>query len=77
MSVIVHSKPEEIRFGFAYLEAVARGAARRMSRRMRVWRDRRALHELPDYLLHDIGISRSEIDYAVENGRRPEFRYPY
>ncbi|SKA34392.1 DUF1127 domain-containing protein [Consotaella salsifontis] len=31
-------------------------------------RGRRALHELPDYLLRDLGLSRSEIDIAVSKG---------
>jgi uncharacterized protein YjiS (DUF1127 family) len=31
---------------------------------------RHALGSMPDYLLHDIGISRSEIDTVTRNGRR-------
>lgn len=29
----------------------------------------RALHQLPDHMLRDIGISRSEIEYTVDKGR--------
>src|SRR5688500_10523799 len=42
---------------------------RRISRRLKVRADRRALQTMPDYLLADIGISRSEIDSATEYGR--------
>lgn len=35
-------------------------------RRYRIWRDRQHLHALPDYLLKDIGIGRSEIDSVTE-----------
>ena len=37
-----------------------------------VMRARRHLNELPDYLLQDIGISRSQIDHATANGGRRE-----
>lgn len=30
-----------------------------------------SLHRLPDHLLRDIGIGRSQIDHVVENGRFP------
>jgi uncharacterized protein YjiS (DUF1127 family) len=33
-----------------------------------------ALHQLPDHMLRDIGISRSQIDHAVEKGRFDEDR---
>lgn len=39
---------------------------------IRAFRRRRAtyaLHQLPDHLLRDIGISRGEIDHAVRRGR--------
>jgi uncharacterized protein YjiS (DUF1127 family) len=36
---------------------------------LKIWRDERELHKLPDCLLKDIGISRCEIDYVVRNGR--------
>jgi uncharacterized protein YjiS (DUF1127 family) len=45
----------------AWLEARSRWAARR---------DRRHLMELPDEMLRDIGLGRSEIDSAVRSGRR-------
>jgi uncharacterized protein YjiS (DUF1127 family) len=34
-------------------------------------RDRRRLMELPDEMLRDIGLSRSEIEAAVRWGNRP------
>jgi uncharacterized protein YjiS (DUF1127 family) len=39
-------------------------------RRYRVHRDKKKLHALPDSILKDIGIRRSDIDHAVEH-RRP------
>src|SRR5687767_14972439 len=43
--------------------------ARRVSRRLKIREDRRALQAMPDYLLSDIGISRGEIEGATEYGR--------
>lgn len=43
--------------------------ARRIQRRAGIWKDQRRLQALPDYLLSDIGISRSEIASATEFGR--------
>jgi uncharacterized protein YjiS (DUF1127 family) len=43
--------------------------ARYLFRQLKIRRDERMLHELSDHLLKDIGISRSEIQYAVRNGR--------
>ena len=42
---------------------------RQLRRRLRVNKDRKTLQAMPDYLLADIGISRSEIDNATEFGR--------
>jgi uncharacterized protein YjiS (DUF1127 family) len=36
-----------------------------MQRSVEISRRRRVLHQMPDYLLKDIGISRSEIDYVA------------
>ena len=44
-------------------------AVRRIRRRMKIRADRRALQAMPDYLLADIGISRSQIDEATASGR--------
>lgn len=44
--------------------------ARRVTRYLRIRRDRRLLQAMPDYLLADIGISRSEIDRATRYGRQ-------
>ncbi len=43
--------------------------ARRVRRRVRIWEDRRKLQALPDHLLADIGISRSEIERVTDFGR--------
>ena len=51
--------------GFASSSAIF-GA---MKRFYRIRAARRALGSMPDYLLHDIGISRSEIDTVTRNGR--------
>jgi uncharacterized protein YjiS (DUF1127 family) len=40
----------------------------RLLRRWRHRRDRRHLETMPDFMLKDIGISRSEIDYVVAHG---------
>ncbi|TIR25074.1 MAG: DUF1127 domain-containing protein [Mesorhizobium sp.] len=37
---------------------------------VRIRRDRARLDELPDYLLHDIGVGRSEIRWITRYGRR-------
>ena len=40
----------------------------RLLRRWRQRRDRRHLETMPDFMLKDIGISRSEIDYVAAHG---------
>jgi uncharacterized protein YjiS (DUF1127 family) len=47
------------------------GIARAIRRWMKIRRDRRLLQTLSDHLLSDIGISRSEIEYATQYGRAP------
>ena len=42
---------------------------RSLRRRRRIRADRRLLHSMPDHLLADIGMSRSQIDHHVVNGR--------
>jgi len=44
-------------------------AARQIARRLKIRSDRRLLQSMPDYLLADIGITRGEIETAVEFGR--------
>lgn len=41
-----------------------------LARIVRIRRDRARLDELPDYLLHDIGVGRSEIRWITRYGRR-------
>ena len=38
-------------------------------RRLRIRSDRRQLESMPDYLLHDLGITRGEIDRVTNFGR--------
>lgn len=40
----------------------------RMMRGWRTRRDRRHLEAMPDFMLRDIGISRSDIDYVAAHG---------
>jgi uncharacterized protein YjiS (DUF1127 family) len=40
----------------------------RMARGWRTRRDRRHLEAMPDFMLSDIGISRSDIDYVAAHG---------
>lgn len=47
---------------------VARAMYDQAERAWRRRRDRRHIHEMPDYILKDIGISRSEIDSVVMFG---------
>jgi uncharacterized protein YjiS (DUF1127 family) len=43
--------------------------SRRIRRKLKVRADRKLLQAMPDYLLSDIGISRSQIDSATRYGR--------
>ncbi|BCM16918.1 hypothetical protein MJ8_06790 [Mesorhizobium sp. J8] len=49
---------------------ICRSCLRLPARTVRIRRDRAWLDELPDYLLRDIGIERSEISLAVWFGGR-------
>ena len=55
--------------------SVGRFAAMWIAREVRVRRDARRLAEFSDYMLHDIGISRADIEGAVRRGR-DESRLP-
>ena len=57
-------------------EAV-QGSFERMVHVWRNQRDREHLHAVPDSLLKDIGISRSQIDQAVMFGRQVSDRRGY
>lgn len=58
---------------FAMAIAICRRGLRALARIFRIRRDRAWLEDLPDYLLRDIGIDRSEISsvirYASKDGR--------
>ena len=43
-----------------------------IAREVRLRRDMRALAELDDAGLHDIGLSRGEVEHAVRHGRFPD-----
>lgn len=49
--------------------AAAVAVARFVHRRVTIWEDRRRLQALPDYLLADMGIGRSDVDRVVNFGR--------
>lgn len=51
------------------LLAVVRQLIAAVSERHRLWRDRDHLRNLPDHLLKDIGIGRSEIAFTTLYGR--------
>ncbi|CDX50471.1 hypothetical protein MPL3365_120215 [Mesorhizobium plurifarium] len=48
---------------------ICRSGLRFVARMVRIHRDRAWLDELPDYLLRDIGIKRSEISSVIWHGR--------
>lgn len=55
---------------FAAAVAISRATGHALARIVRIRRDRARLDELPDYLLHDIGVGRSEIRSITRFGRR-------
>lgn len=58
----------------AFLSYAAR-VAETIRRRRRISRARGcALHELPDYILKDIGVTRFEVDHLVCSGRGAKAR---
>lgn len=60
----------------AIIGGAAFGAFGAVARAIRIRRDRAHLHELPDHLLRDIGISRSEIDSVTMFGGKDSSRRP-
>ncbi|PDQ21951.1 hypothetical protein CN311_06410 [Mesorhizobium sanjuanii] len=50
------------------LRCLALAMLARMMRGWRSRRDRRHLEAMPDFMLRDIGISRSDIDYVAAHG---------
>ena len=52
-----------------------------IKRQIAVRRNRRILHDLPDFMLEDIGISRSQIDWIVaeriDHAGNPKGPYPF
>ena len=48
---------------------LARSIYAAIERSYRIRQDRRVLQAMPDHLLRDLGISRSEIDSVTEFGR--------
>ncbi len=69
MTIIENSFTQASQSGFAATASkVARAMYDQAERAWRRRRDRRHIYEMPDYLLKDIGISRSEIDSVVMYG---------
>jgi uncharacterized protein YjiS (DUF1127 family) len=84
MSLTLTHNPE---CGSAAREAGWSGLARRLtlaiyhqfqraSRQVAIRRARRELLDLPDFMLADLGISRSEVDSVVRHGRADATRLP-
>ncbi len=65
----------------AKAEGVFRMVANRIKRQIAVRRNRRILRDLPDFMLEDIGISRSQIDWIVaeriDHAGNPKGPYPF
>jgi len=65
----------------AKAEGVFRMVANRIKRQIAVRRNRRILHDLPDFMLEDIGIDRSQIDWIVaervDHAGNPKGPYPF
>ncbi|WP_434722108.1 DUF1127 domain-containing protein [Mesorhizobium sp. RIZ17] len=62
MTTLEHTAYETGRAGFS-LTGFAGRALRLVYRAMRMRSDRAAMQAMPDYLLKDMGIARSEIDH--------------
>ena len=62
MTTMDHAHHETGRAGFSLLGSAGR-ALRLTYHAMRMRNDRAALRAMPDYLLKDMGISRSQIDH--------------
>ncbi len=63
----VIDQPATGRF-FAVAIAIHRAGLRALARIIRIRRDRAWLEDMPDYLLRDIGIDRSEILSVIRSG---------
>ena len=63
----VIDQPATGRF-FAVAIAIYRAGLRALARIIRIRRDRAWLEDMPDYLLRDIGIDRSEILSVIRSG---------
>jgi uncharacterized protein YjiS (DUF1127 family) len=67
--------PTDGRFSAAILD-MCLACPRALARIMRTRRERAHLHELPDHLLRDIGIDRSEIASIIRFGNKDGSRRP-
>ena len=61
---------------FASMGTTVLAALHSVTRALRIHGDRAHLHELPDHLLRDIGISRSEINSVTMFGGEDASRRP-
>ena len=68
MNTTVMNKPAEAQFGFSKIMQMVAAAAKEYNRRANQRRAVNELQALPDAMLKDIGLPRSEINYAVKNG---------
>lgn len=68
MNTTVMNKPAEAQFGLSKIIQMVAAAAKEYNRRVNQRRAASELRALPDEILKDIGLPRSEINYAVKNG---------
>ncbi|GGK43350.1 DUF1127 domain-containing protein [Salinarimonas ramus] len=68
-SVPLVSRTDPSRSSLVRMGAGFRAAYARIARAIRMRRAERILHEMPDHILHDIGIARGDIHDAIRNGR--------
>ena len=65
------AKSGPVRFWLAFLSGTARRGIAQIGKMGRIHRDTSALYRLDDRMLADIGLCRSDVEYAVRRGRRP------
>jgi uncharacterized protein YjiS (DUF1127 family) len=75
MVALVHARSVPVAQGIGSVRPSVLDLVRQMAeavrREVRVRHDLATLQSLDDAMLHDIGLSRGEIEYAVRHGRFP------